>query len=83
MIHAGAKGTIWIGAANKLSARTAWCKDAPGLKDAIEVLETWQTPQKMRVVFDALKRNPQVRWKDSYQKALGVNDHGQPMKDKS
>lgn len=75
---AGVTGEIWIGSANKLRARTAWCRGMAGLEDAISRLEAWQTRERMREVFESLKGNPQVRWKDSYQKALGIDAFGRP-----
>jgi DNA repair photolyase len=72
----GVHGEIWIGAANLLRARTAWCKGLPGLEDEILRIEAGQTPERMCEIYEALKGNPQIRWKDSYQKALGINALG-------
>lgn len=72
-------GDIWIGMANKLRQRTDWLRDSrvitpPGLLDAldreIERLEAGQTPEKIREVYEALKGDPKIRWKDSYADAL-------------
>ncbi len=69
--------TIWIGKANRLLARTDWCyEDADGqvciptLEAEIERIEAWQTPEACRRVYEALKGNPKVRWKDSYRLAF-------------
>jgi len=68
--------TVWIGAARDLRRRTAWCEGAPGLVERISELEVWQAPGKMRGIYDALKGDPKVRWKDSYQAALGLDGPG-------
>lgn len=69
-------GEIWIGAANKLRARTAWCRGRPGLEEEILRIEAGQTPERMREVYKALRSHPQVRWKDSYQRVLGIDAEG-------
>ena len=72
-------GTIWIGMANKLRFRTAWMFDPDlmtgesllqDLRREIERLEAWQTPEKVRQVYESVKDNPKIRWKDSYRVAL-------------
>lgn len=78
---AGVRGEIWIGAANHLRARTAWCRGLPGLEEEIRRIQAGQTPEKMREIYAALKGNPQVRWKDSYQKALGIDAMGRARGD--
>ena len=62
--------TIWIGAANKLRARTAW--KLPSDHPEILRLEEWQTPERMREIYEQLKDYPKIRWKDSYKQALGL-----------
>lgn len=68
--------TIWIGTANKLRQRTAWIRpagwDHSRLMARIAELEAWQTTERMRQIYDLLKDNPKIRWKDSYKKALGL-----------
>lgn len=63
--------TIWIGAARRLRQRTAWIlkPDDPELAR----VEAGQTKRAMRKVYNALKRNPKIRWKDSYREALGLS----------
>ena len=77
----GMKGEIWIGAANKLRARTAWVpnKLALGLEREIRLVEAGQTPEVMRRIYESLKANPQIRWKDSYQKALRIDALGRKV----
>jgi DNA repair photolyase len=73
----GVHGEIWIGAANHLRARTAWCRGSvPELEKEIARLEECQTPERMRAVYETLKADPQIRWKDSYQRALGIDAFG-------
>ena len=62
--------SIWIGSANKLRQRTGWT--LPGDHPEILRLLEWQTPEQMREIYEQLKGNPKIRWKDSYKKALGL-----------
>lgn len=64
--------TIWIGAANKLAERTAWCRGLPGLAEKIRELEAGQASSKMRAIYNQLNQLGCIRWKDSYQQALGL-----------
>jgi DNA repair photolyase len=77
--------TIWIGHANKLRKRTGWAysprttvdaEQREALDAAITIIEARQTKQESQKVYDALKGNPMVRWKDSYQKMLMIDSHG-------
>jgi hypothetical protein len=79
-VGAGVQGEIWIGAANHLRARTAWCRGRPGLDAEIERIEAGQTAGRMREIYQQLKGNPQIRWKDSYQRALGIDALGVPVR---
>jgi len=71
--------TIWIGHANKIRQRTRWTLgglhdvDGDVLADAIAAVEARQTPAVARQVYDALKSNPKVRWKESYRTMLGLD----------
>jgi hypothetical protein len=51
------------------------------LEAAIVGLEACQTPEAIRRVYDPLKSNPQVRWKDSYRQALGLPEQEEPDND--
>jgi DNA repair photolyase len=76
---AGVAGEIWIGAANHLRQRTAWCRGLERLEGEIYRVEEGQTPEAMRRIYESLKGNSQIRWKDSYQKALGIDAKGKPQ----
>lgn len=39
-------------------------------------IEAGQRPEAMRRIYKTLKINPQIRWKDSYQKVLGIDALG-------
>ena len=64
--------TIWIGAARLLGQRTAWCQGLEGLSQEIARIEAGQTVPAMMGIYEALKHNPLIRWKDSYHNALGL-----------
>ena len=76
--EAGVAGDIWIGAANHLRQRTAWVQSTSQLRGEILRIEAGQTPAAMRRIYKSLKANPQIRWKDSYQKALRIDAKGEP-----
>lgn len=71
-LDAGVRGEIWIGAANHLRARTAWCKGLPGLEEEIRRVQAWQTPQTIASIWSTLPKHPGIRPKDSYRKGLGL-----------
>ena len=45
---------------------------------AIARVKAGQTPEEMRVVYRALKDHPQIRWKDSYKRVLGLDLPAKP-----
>lgn len=61
--------TIWIGHANKLRQRCAWCM-TPHLDQTIDIVEARQTPEAAKAVYEALQGNPKVRWKAEFAAAL-------------
>ena len=60
---------VWIGAMNKIETRV---HIEEGKRRELELLEEWQTPEAMRAVYKCMRGCDKVRWKDSYQKALGL-----------
>ena len=63
--------TIWIGKANKLRQRMAPGDLASPIGRAeVARIEAGQTDEMVRWVYEALKGESKVRWKDSYRKAL-------------
>jgi hypothetical protein len=77
--------TIWIGHANKLRERLrwAWMRGTPfdadhraDLDRAMTIIEAQQTSAGAGAVYKALKDNPKVRWKDSYQQMLNIDSEG-------
>ena len=77
-LDAEVKGEIWIGGANLLRRRTAWIPDKRDLPLEWDIcrIEAGQTPEAMGRIYEALNGNPQIRWKDSYQKVLGIDAKG-------
>jgi DNA repair photolyase len=61
---------IWIGAMNNIERRVKI--ESPVDAAMVKALKEQQTPRAMRALYDCLKSCPEVRWKDSYQKALGL-----------
>lgn len=69
-VHPFVSHSIWIGKANQLRQRTAW-KLPPDHPEIIRLL-SWQTDEKVREIYDLLKGDPLIRWKDSYKKVIGI-----------
>lgn len=64
--------TIWIGKMNRIRDRidkTGWTQD--DYKFLTRVIES-QTDEKIRQLYDTLKDKPQVRWKDSIKRVIGL-----------
>jgi len=60
--------TIWIGAMNQVDQRCV-----PGTDPAaIAAIKAGQTPGRMQAVYEALRGNRKIRWKESYKKVLGL-----------
>lgn len=66
--------TIWIGKANNLMARLKinGHKDQETLARAKQLME-WQSDANILKLYERLKGNPLIRWKDSIQKVLERN----------
>ena len=62
--------SFWVGKLNELRARTKWLY--PDGHTEIDRLEQWQTDEKVREVYETLKDDPLVRWKESYKKVIGL-----------
>ncbi len=61
--------TIWIGKLNQIDQRVI-----PGTDPAlIAGVKAGQTDEAVRRVYEALRHEPKVRWKDSYQMVLRLN----------
>lgn len=66
--------TIWFGKLNHIRQR---CPDAS--EEEIARIERWQTDDSVLAIYESLKDEPKVRWKDSYQAVLarlGINVRG-------
>jgi len=62
--------SLWIGKLNGLRLQTKWLY--PDGHPEIDRLEQWQTDEKVREVYETLKDDPLIRWKDSYKKVIGL-----------
>lgn len=69
-------GEIWIGCLNKLRQRTAWAFGSRELstneRELLAQLELWQQPGQVQQVYESVKGIPGIRFKDSYQRVLGL-----------
>ncbi len=62
-------GEIWIGAMNHYPLNPKIPEEAQQIKI--------QSRENMQRVYESLKDNPQIRWKDSVQRLLGITDTGE------
>lgn len=60
--------TVWIGKLNQIRVRSTHGTD---LKE-IKRIEVGQTDEAVRFVYEQLKDEPKVRWKESYKAVLGL-----------
>jgi hypothetical protein len=60
--------TVWIGLMNKIRQRVD--QSLPGIAEAVQEIETAQDDERVVALYDALKDDPLVRWKDSIQDVL-------------
>ena len=68
--------SIWIGKANQLRQRTSW--KLPADYPEIVRLLSWQTDARVLEIYEGLKGNSLVRWKDSYKKVVGIDQPEKP-----
>ena len=63
--------SIWIGKLNQLLSRTK--NIIPPEHPEISRIMSWQTDEKVRQVYDSLRDNPLIRWKESYKAVVGID----------
>jgi DNA repair photolyase len=68
--------SIWIGKANRLRRQTAWILP-PDHPEIVRLL-SWQTDEKVREVYEMLKHDSLIRWKDSYKSVIGIERPQEP-----
>ena len=61
---------IWFGKMNSLNVRLV---DAPGKKDLIKLVHDEQCDKNILALYDALKWDPKVKWKDSIRAVIEKN----------
>jgi DNA repair photolyase len=66
--------SIWIGKMNRIKQRVVAGTDS----EEIARIERGQTDEHVRAVYELLKNEPKVRWKESYKKVLGLPLAGEP-----
>ena len=62
--------SIWLGKLNR--ARACIWERPPEVEAAIERIEANQTDDKIRPIYQALKDEPLVRWKESVKTVIGL-----------
>jgi DNA repair photolyase len=71
--------TIWIGTMNHVRQRIIAGTD----EAQICQMELSQSSRIMRLIYEELRANAKIRWKDSYQKLLGIDERGNSRESKS
>ncbi len=62
--------SIWIGKMNEVRRRVAI--ETPEDERMVRRIEAGQTDEQVRAIYAALKRDPLVRWKESFKQVLGL-----------
>ena len=62
--------SIWIGKMNHLKKNIALVDDE--IREVVRVIEDGQSDENIVRIYNALKYNPLVRWKDSIKKVVGI-----------
>lgn len=68
--------SIWLGKMNKIDERVVI--DSTAMRDAVEILKKGQEDAKILRIYNELRENPKVRWKDSVKKVVGLMPATQP-----
>jgi DNA repair photolyase len=72
--------SIWIGKANKLEERLKrnghW--DRPEVREAAGKLIASQSDERIHALYEALKDNPKIRWKESIKTVVGLEVPTEP-----
>lgn len=68
--------SIWIGKLNKIRQRVI-IKTAED-EERVKAVEAGQTDERIRKIYEALKDEPLVRWKESYKSVLGLDLAAEP-----
>jgi DNA repair photolyase len=61
---------IWIGKMNHIRKNIQI--DSPELEEAVRGIEEGQTDDRIKAIFNALKDNPQIKWKGGIKKIIGI-----------
>lgn len=79
---------IWIGKMNEIDSRVKKKAEAGNdteLLDAIQVIETGQTDEKIKAICADFQKSPElfekIKWKDSFKKVLGIESPKEPGMD--
>jgi valyl-tRNA synthetase len=62
--------SIWLGKLNR--ARACVGDKSPEVEAAIQRIEVNQTDEKIHAIYQSLKDEPLVRWKESVKKVIGL-----------
>ncbi len=62
---------VWLGKLNHLRMRTRGLVSPAD--PHLTQLETWQTDEKVRAIFEMFRNDPVIRYKDSYKEIIGLD----------
>ena len=62
--------SIWIGKMNSIRSRVHVGNDVD--EKMVATIEAGQTDERIMQIYDALKNNPKIRWKESVKKVVGL-----------
>jgi len=64
--------TVWVGKMNQIERRVDTTGWTPEDFIYLKYVKDYQTDEQVKKLYEALKGNPKVRWKDSIKKVLGL-----------
>ena len=71
--------SIWIGKLNQVEKRVKVETDED--RDMVAKIVAGQTDEKVHEIYEALKNEPKVKWKESFKKILGLETAAEPGMD--
>lgn len=67
--------SVWIGKMNKIDERVDL--NVPGMKEELSRIREGQTEKKIKEIYQLLKGNQLIRWKESIKEIVGIESPGQ------
>lgn len=75
--------TFWIGKMNNIRRKdgTLWRVEPGTAEEEVARIEAGQTDERIREIYEALRNEPKIRWKESFKTVLGLELATEPGQD--